>query len=143
MAQMSEEQRDAFLRKTRQGVLLSTNADGTASGLPIWFDWDGEALRMFCGAGSAKVDRIRRDPRISLLVTNDVDEPPEWVRFDGVAELASEEDARALAVDVLAPRYWGAENPDYAAIVDEWRTAPAESMVIIRLHPDRIRSSTG
>ena len=142
MAQMSEEQRDAFLQRTRQGVLLSTNADGTASGLPIWFDWDGEFVRMFCGAGSAKVARIRRDPRVSLLVTNDVDEPPEWVRFDGRAELARNEDAKALAVDVLAPRYWGPENPDYAEIVDGWRDAPADAMVVIRLRPDRIRSST-
>ena len=141
MAQMTADEMDVFLQKTRQAILLSTNADGTASGAPVWFDWDGEAVRIFSSATAPKIARIRNDPRISVLVTNDIDEPPIWVRFDGEAELAWEEDARHLAVEVLAPRYWDLGVPDYAQVVDQWRQAPDDALVIIRLRPTRIRSS--
>ena len=141
MAQLSDEAIDVFLQRTRQGVLLSTNADGTPSGVPVWFDWNGETVRIFSSASSRKVDRIRRDPRISVLVTNDIDEPPSWVRFDGRAELAWDEDAKGLAVDVLAPRYWDLDDPGYAEVVEQWRGAPEDALVVIRLRPSRIRSS--
>lgn len=141
MAQMSETERSAFLATTRQAILLTTDADGRANGVPVWFDWDGESVRIFSDASAAKVERVRRDPRISVLVTNHIDEPPMWVRFDGLAEVASDEDAKAFAVDVLAPRYWDLENPEYAAVVAQWREAPDNALVVIRLRPERIRSS--
>ena len=143
MANLTSDQIDAFLAKTRQGVLLSVNADGSANGAPVWFDWDGEFVRFFSGATAPKVERMRHDPRISMLVSNDVDETPMWVRFDGEAEFAAEEDPIPLAVDVLAPRYWDLTVPGYADVVDQWRAAPAGSMVVIRMRPTRISSSDG
>lgn len=141
MAAMTDEQMQTFLAKTRQAILLRTNADGTAGGAPVWFDWDGEAVRIFSMATAPKVKRIQADPRISVLVINDFDEAPAWVRFDGTAELDFETDARPLAVDVLAPRYWDVTNPEIAAILDGWRAAPAEAFVTIVLRPERIASS--
>ena len=110
-------------------------------GVPVWFDWDGEIVRIFSMATAPKIDRIKEDPRISVLVTNDLDEPPSWVRFDGIASLDFDTDARPLAIDVLAPRYWDASDPGIAATLDQWRAAPAEAFVIIELRPDRIASS--
>ncbi|MEM7321759.1 MAG: pyridoxamine 5'-phosphate oxidase family protein [Actinomycetota bacterium] len=141
MASMSDNEMQAFLAKTRQAILLRTNADGTATGAPVWFDWDGEVVQIFSAATAPKVERIRADPRISVLVTNDIDEAPAWIRFDGTAELDWETDARPLAVDVLAPRYWDVNDPDIAAYLDQWRSAPPEAFVIIKLRPDRIVSS--
>ena len=141
MAQMTAEHMTRFLDKTRQAILLTTNTDGTANGAPVWFDWDGSSVRIFSNATAAKVERIESDPRISVLVTNDIDEPPEWVRFDGEAELDRDADAKTLAVEVLAPRYWDLENPGYAAVVEQWRAAPDDALVVIRLRPQHIRSS--
>lgn len=143
MVQMSETELSTFLGKTRQGILLTTNADGAARGVPVWFDWDGEYVRIFSDATAAKVARIRRDSRVSVLVTNDIGEPPMWVRFDGHAEVDPDEDAKALAVDVLASRYWDLEKPEYANLVAQWREAPDDALVVIRLRPERIRSSDG
>jgi hypothetical protein len=84
--------------------------------------------------------RIARDPRIALLVTNDVDEPPAWVRFEGRAVVDSEADAKRLAVEVLAPRYWDLSVPDYAAVVEQWSQAPDDAFVVVRVTPERIRS---
>ena len=141
MAQMTADQMSSFLGRTRQGILLTSNEDGTADGVPVWFDWDGETVRFFSGATAPKIERLRRDPRMSLLVTNDVDEPPAWVRFEGHAELDPNADAGHLAVEVLAPRYWDLTNPQYAEVVEQWREAPADALVVVQLRPDRIRSS--
>ena len=141
MATMTSEQLETFLGRTRQAVLLTTNADGSAHGVPVWFDWDGEIARFFTMSTSPKVERIERDPRISLLVQNDLDEAPQWVRFDGSAELDRVADARSFATEVLAPRYWDLSVPEVAAVVDTWRAAPDDALVVIRLRPDRIASS--
>lgn len=141
MAEMTTDQMDEFLSATRQGILLSTRKDGSADGVPVWFDWDGEAVRFFSGSEAPKVARIRSRPTIAMLVTNEIHEPPAWVRFEGTGEIDADADARQLAVDVLAPRYWDLDNPAYAEIVEQWRTAPDDALTVIKLVPDRIRSS--
>ena len=35
-------------------------------GIPVWFDWDGEVVRMFAGKDTPKVHRLRRDPKASF-----------------------------------------------------------------------------
>ena len=141
MPRMTTDQMTTFLERTRQAILLTTAADGSANGIPVWFDWDGEAVRVFSGAGAPKVARIANDRRISILVTNDLDEAPAWVCFEGRAQIDLNADAKALAVDVLAPRYWDLDVPEYAAVVDQWSQAPDDAFVIIRLVPEQIRSS--
>ncbi len=135
---MTTAQIEAFLEPTRQATLLRTNADGTANGATVWFDWDGSSVRMFSMASAPKVRGLQRDPRISLLVSNELHEPPAWVRFDGTAVLDWDDDTVSLAVDTLAPRYWDLSNPETAAVVEQWRATPSDAMVTIRLELDRI-----
>ncbi len=143
MAEMSDEELAAFLGRTRQGIWLTATADGAPRGVPVWFDWDGRDVRIFSEATAAKVTRLARDPQVSMLVTNDLDEPPMWVRFDGRAEVDPDVDAKPFATDVLAPRYWDLNVTEYAEAVAQWREAPPEAFVVLRLRPDRIRSSRG
>ncbi len=142
MAKMTNEQMTTFFQRTRQAVLLTARADGRANGVPVWFDWDGETVRIFSGRDAPKIKRITDNPRISVLVTNDIDEAPAWVSFEGQAQIDTEADAKQLAVDVLAPRYWDLDVPAYRATVDQWAGAPDDAFVVIRLDPERIRSST-
>lgn len=141
MAQMKSDQMTSFFQRTRQAILLTTATDGTASGVPIWFDWDGETVRMFSSASAPKIQRITDDPRISVLVTNDIDEAPSWVCFEGQAEIDPDADAKALAVDILAPRYWDLDVPDHRSVVKQWSQAPDDAFVVIRLAPERIHTS--
>ncbi|MEO1062129.1 MAG: pyridoxamine 5'-phosphate oxidase family protein [Actinomycetota bacterium] len=143
MPEMTTAQMTEFLGRTRQGILLRSRSDGTAHGAPVWFDWDGEAVRFFSDASAPKIRAIGRDPRIGLLVVNDLDEAPAWVRFEGTAEIDRGADARSFATELLAPRYWDLTQPELAATVDSWREAPAEAFVVVVLRPDRIRSSAG
>ena len=143
MAVMTSTERDEFLQRTRLGMLLSNRADGAPDGVPVWFYWDGTTVRVFSGAGAPKIDRIAADPRIAILVCNDIDEAPGWIRFEGRAVIDLDADARSLAVDVLAPRYWDLDDPTYASIVAQWAEAPSDAFVVIALTPERIRSSAG
>ena len=143
MPKMSPEQIDRFLERTRLATLLTNRPDGAPDGVPVWFDWDGTTARFFSAADAPKMARIAADPRIALLVSNEVDEPPGWVRFDGHAVIDTDTDARSLAVDVLAPRYWDLDVPDYRTVVDQWASAPADALAVVALTPDRIRSSAG
>lgn len=141
MAQMTADQIATFLQRTRLAILVTSEADGRANGVPVWFDWDGQTVCMFSSSSAPKVTRIENDPRISVVVPNDLDEPPAWVSFEGRAVIDTDTDARALAVDVLAPRYWDLDVPANRDTVDQWAGAPAAAFVVIRLHPERIRSS--
>ncbi len=66
-------------------------------GIPVWFDWNGEVVRMFAGKDTPKVHRLRRDPKASVLVTNHIDEPERGVAFDGLVSISDTGlDERAL-----------------------------------------------
>ena len=128
--------RDAFLAETRLGV-LTTIGVGMPAAVPVWYEWDGERARVFSNATSAKIRRLDRDPRASLLVTNVVGEPEYWVAIDGTIALRS--DGAVELAERLAARYWDLRDPDRAAAVQLWRDNPA-ALVLLELTPARIRT---
>ena len=138
MPVMTDEQRAAFLSRTRLGIFTQAREDGSPVAVPVWFEWDGTAVRIFSGETSAKVIRARRDPRASLLVTNAVGEDEAWVAFDGRVTVA-----QAGAIELaerLAERYWDMQRPDHKSLVAEWRKAAA-TLVLLTLTPERIRTN--
>jgi PPOX class probable F420-dependent enzyme len=125
-------------RKARLGSLVTLRRDGSPTAIPVWFGWDGAHVTVFSDASSTKLARITNDPRVSLLVSNDVGEPEAWVAFDGEAEI-SEEGGFELA-EKLAPLYWDLDDPEAAGTLDEWRAA-ASHFRLITFSPTTIRSS--
>ena len=87
---MTPEKREKFLAKTRYGYLTTLRRDGSPISVPVWFEWDGAVVRIFTGKASTKVKRIRHDPRVTLLATNQLDEKEAWVAFDGRATIEPE-----------------------------------------------------
>jgi PPOX class probable F420-dependent enzyme len=137
MTEMSEKARQEFLAKTRYGYLTTLRKDGSPVTVPVWFEWNGEAVSIFTGANSPKVSRIRNDPRVTLLVVNDITEYESWVAFDGSAAIRAE-GGLALA-ERLAPEYWDLSDPERQRTLDKWRTSA--DFCLIELRPSRIRSS--
>lgn len=135
---MTEEEREAFLSETRLGILTMLNEQGAALAVPVWFEWDGSAVRMFSFKRAPKVRRLRATPRASLLVVNHVGEPEAWVAFDGDVAI-SDEGAMALA-ERLAPRYWDLEDAGQARELESWREH-ASRFCLLTLTPGRIRTS--
>ncbi len=126
----------AFLAQPRLGTLMTLNRRGRPIGVPVWYEWTGEAVRMFSAKDAPKVARLRSEPYASFLVTNAVGEPEQWLAFDGRVEL-SDHGGIELAAR-LAPRYWDMADPDRVATLELWRDHP-EAFCLLTLHPERIR----
>ena len=101
----TEAERDAFLNKPRQAILISNRAGDAPIGVPVWYEWDGSEIRMFSAKGVPKIKRIEADPKVQVLVTNHVGEPEAWVSFEGEMEICPDEDPWPL-IERMAPRYW-------------------------------------
>ena len=141
MPTMSRSEIDEFLRETRIGVLCTNHLDGSPNGIPVWFEWDGERIRMFSHASHKKMARLENDPRASLLVAREVGEPEAWVAVDGVVSIA--EEGVVPLMERLAARYWVDEDPAvakaHAEVVDLWRRAAAD-LRALTIVPEEIRS---
>lgn len=134
---MNEAERQDFLAEPRLGMLTTLRADGSPVTVPVWFEWDGDAVRIFSSVTSGKVRRVQRDPRTTLLVPNHIDEPEAWVAFDGEATISAE-GAIELA-ERLADRYWDMSKPEHQASVASWREA-APHLRVLTLRPARVRT---
>jgi PPOX class probable F420-dependent enzyme len=137
MASMTEAERDAFLAEPRYGILSMLRQDGSPVAVPVWFEWDGKSVRMFSSRLSPKIERLQRDPRASLLVTNRLEEPEAWVAFDGEVELR--EEGGLDVAERMAPRYWDLSDEHRRETLELWRKAAAVFQML-ELIPTRIRS---
>lgn len=119
-------------------MLTTLRRDGRPTTVPVWYDWDGRVVSMFCGATSTKLARLARDPRVTVLISNEVDEPEDWVAFDGDARIV---DRGGLDLaERLADRYWDLADPDRSAALDQWREAGDGAFRLIRVEPTAVRA---
>ncbi len=129
----------SLLEKTRLGMLISLKSDGGPIGVPIWFNWTGEKIAFFAGVNSKKILRLKRHPEVSLLVTNNVGEPEQWLAFDGEAILC--QDGGIKLAEQLAHRYWDMSNPEYQKKLSSWLAFP-DAFVKYEMTPQKIRQGS-
>ena len=135
---MTEDEREAFLSETRLGMLTMLNEQSEPLAVPVWFEWDGSAVRMFSFKRAPKVRRLRANPRASLLVVNHIGESEAWVAFDGDVAIS---DAGAMALaERLAPQYWDLHDAGHAKELADWRQH-ASRFCRLTLTPLRIRTA--
>jgi PPOX class probable F420-dependent enzyme len=102
MACMTDSEIEQLLGAPHMGVLATVDAKGRPEGTPIWFDWDGEHVRILAHHASRKAKNIRQNPNVSLTV--DTRQPPyRGVVLRGTALLSGPDPAlrRRLAVRYL------------------------------------------
>jgi PPOX class probable F420-dependent enzyme len=102
MASMSTDEIDALLRAPQVGVLATADDKGRPEGTPIWFDWDGERVRVLVHRDSRKARNIRANPHVSLTVDTRA-APYRGVVLRGTAELSGPDPQlrRSLAIRYL------------------------------------------
>jgi PPOX class probable F420-dependent enzyme len=132
---MTDAQRDAFLAERRYGTLSTLRASGAPVSLPVWYEWDGTTLRMFCHEASGKLKRLKRDARATVLVVNHPNEPENWVAFDGRIT-ARDEGGLELAERVFDHYY--PPGDERRSALDSWREMRDEWR-LLELTPDSIR----
>ncbi len=133
---MPNEQANTFLEATRLAFLSHRVApSGWSRPVPVWFDWDDDAARVFSGANSPKMRHLRRDPVAHLLVANQLGEPEAWVSLTANVEFGAVDPGW---LEALAARYWVLDDADQRAVVDAW-LASLDELVLLTLRPTELR----
>ena len=135
MPPMSDAQRDAFLAERRYGILTTLRANGAPVSLPVWYEWDGATLRMFCHEASAKLKRLRHDARATVLVVNHPNELENWVAFDG--RITAREEGGLELVERVFDRYYP-PGDERRPVLESWREMN-DAWRLLELRPDSIR----
>ncbi|MEC9252455.1 MAG: pyridoxamine 5'-phosphate oxidase family protein [Pseudomonadota bacterium] len=133
----NEAHRDEFLAQPRLAILITNDAPGAPIGVPVWFEWTGTKVQMFAGKETPKINRIKRDARASVLVTNAVGEPEAWVAFDGLIDL--NDDGGIELAARLVDQYWNMDDERLRSVLTSWQQAPDE-FCLLTLRPEKIRT---
>ena len=132
---MTDAQRDDFLAERRYGILTTLRAHGAPVSLPVWYEWDGATLRMFCHEASGKVKRLKRDARATVLVVNHPNEAENWVAFDG--RITVRDEGRLELAERVFDRYYR-PGDERRSVLESWRNM-ADEWRLLELTPDSIR----
>ncbi|GAB7046004.1 pyridoxamine 5'-phosphate oxidase family protein [Catenuloplanes indicus] len=104
---------------------------------PVWFEASDDGTLQMFSEPDGKIDRIRKQPRASVVVAAPVGEPEHWVSAEGTITL-HEEGAYDLAAR-LGDRYWPAVGPQQRELLDDWRDS---SIVRLVLTPEKVNRFT-
>ena len=108
---------DLFTKKAFAHV-ATLMPNGSPQVTPVWFDYDGQYIRINSARGRQKDRNLRRDARVALSI-QDPDNPYSFVQLRGKVVEITEEGADAH-IDLLAKKYTGADvYPNHRA--DETR----------------------
>jgi len=128
---------EKFLNKrVRNAYVTTMRKDGTPITIPVWYHWDGKTMRLFSESNAPKVKRLRRNPWISVVIGNELDEYEKWVCFEGKATLA-DEGGKALALSLI-PHYHDLSDPSRQKNKAAWEGAKESDFTLIELIPERI-----
>ncbi len=128
---MDVEKAREFIRQNHSAVLCTFRADGRPQMSPVGATVDDEGRVAISSRETAyKVKNLRRDPRVSVLVTKA--NSWEWVQVDGTATVLSLPDAMEPLIDYY--RQAAGEHPDW----DDYRAAmERERRLVIRVEIER------
>jgi PPOX class probable F420-dependent enzyme len=116
-----------LLTKSTFAFLATLMPDGSPQVTPVWFDLEGEFLRVNSARGRLKDKNMRRDPRVALSMI-DPDNPYRHLSIRGKVIEVTEKGADAH-IDALAKKYLGLDTYPYRQ--------PDEVRVIYRIQPLR------
>ncbi|MGH8007403.1 MAG: PPOX class F420-dependent oxidoreductase [Candidatus Binatia bacterium] len=109
MERMTREECRSFLRSpVRTGKLATVRKDGRPLVVPVWYDLEGETLVFMTGRDSLKAKNMRRDPRVSICVDDEVT-PFAYVQVEGTAVMSADADQGRYWATRIGGRYMGQE----------------------------------
>lgn len=129
MAEAKFPEEMAGLLESKAIAYLSTiMPDGTPQVTPVWFDRDGDNLRVNSAKGRVKDRNMRANPKVGLSIS-DPENPYRHISIMGEVVEIREEGA-AAHIDSLARRYMGVDKYPYHK--------PQDVRVIYIIRPNRI-----
>ena len=138
MREMSDAERREFLTTgTRTGKLATVRADGSPHVVPIWFVLDDDTLVFTVDANSIKAKALRRDPRVSVCVDDEVP-PYAFVLVEGTATILDEAEDKLHWTTRIGGRYMGTDRAE-----EFGRRNAVPSELLVRLPPTRMVARAG
>lgn len=109
MERMTSEECRSFLRSpVRTGKVATVRKDGRPLIVPVWYDLEEETLVFMTGRDSIKAKNMRRDPRVSICVDDEVT-PFTYVELAGTVVLSNDADQMRYWATRIGGRYMGQE----------------------------------
>ncbi len=127
MAKLTAGQASFLHDEPNIAVVAVLREDGTAHQTPVWVDWDSEHVLLNLNTDRAKLDHLRRDPRVSVLVL-DRDDPFRWIGIEGAVTEITPDGAYEHIVR-QAGVYLGRES---------YPLKPGEQRILVRIAPARV-----
>ena len=128
---MAEKIPDAFndvLHKRGFAHLATLMKDGSPQVTPVWYDFDGNHIRINSAKGRLKDKNMRRDKQVAVSI-QDPDNPYRYLAIRGSIEEITEDGADAH-IDALAKKYLDKNRYPFRA--------PGEVRVIYKMRPDKV-----
>lgn len=127
--EIPESHRNLFDDEKRAFAFLGTSMqDGTPHVTPVWFDMQGELMRLNTARGRVKDRNMTARPKVSLAIM-DPEDSYRYMHIRGTVVEVTEEGAREH-IDLLAKKYLGSE---------EYPWYGGEVRVIYLVRPDLVR----
>jgi PPOX class probable F420-dependent enzyme len=128
---MAEKIPDKFkdlMTKVAFANLATTMPDGSPQVTPVWFDYDGNHIRINTAKGRVKDKNMRRNKKVALAI-QDPDNAYRHLAVRGeVAEIT--EQGADDHIDALAKKYLGKDKYPFRG--------PGEVRVIYKIRPDKV-----
>lgn len=135
---MADAEVQAYLESGRDLQVASIGADGAPHLVTMWYVVRDGALSFWTYAKSQKVVNLRRDPRISVLVSSGATyEELRGVSIQGTAEIVDDPEAVLECGLAIYERYWGPVTSDLER--DGVRAMGAKRVVIV-VRPETVVS---
>src|SRR4051794_20672953 len=114
-----------LLEATAIAHLATARPDGQLQSNPVWFEWDGEHIKLSTTKARQKMRNVSREPHVALSVV-DADNPYRYLEVRGVVDRVEDDPDRAF-IDHLSERYLGKRPYPYHQ--------PEDERVIFRIRP--------
>ncbi|HEX7226426.1 MAG TPA: PPOX class F420-dependent oxidoreductase [Candidatus Binatia bacterium] len=114
--------------KVAYANLATIMPDGSPQVTPVWFDYDGECLRINSAKGRIKDKNMRRNKRVAVSI-QDPDNAYRYLAVRGNIEEITEQGADAH-IDSLAKKYLDKDKYPFRG--------PGEVRVIYKIRPDKV-----
>ncbi len=119
-----EEELERFLGGSALARLACLKPDGSPYVVPVWYQWDGEAVWFVGRQRSSWCAYIQNDGRVSVVIDSEHTPPDESgrstqipkVMMEGIAEIIEEPNVGGAWVQVaeeMSYRYLGPNGPEY------------------------------
>lgn len=118
--------RDLLDWETRAFANVATiGPDGEPQNNPVWFDFDGDVVKISQTTGRQKYRNVRKDGRVALSIL-DPENPYRYLEIRGEVERIEDDDDNAF-INSMASKYLGKDTYP-------WHQ-PEDHRVVLRIRP--------